>query len=74
MRIGVPTGVINGFDFVAMDIHKSLACEKKRRCARELRETRRKYERRRETERKREGEKDLSDFSWTSEPLPDRRT
>lgn len=23
---------------------------------------------------KREGEKDLSDFSWTSEPLPDRRT
>jgi hypothetical protein len=30
MRIGVPTGVINGFDFVAMDIHKSLACEKKR--------------------------------------------
>lgn len=52
MRIGVPTGVINGFDFVAMDIHKSLACEKKRRCARELRETRRKYERRRKTERK----------------------
>lgn len=30
MRIGVPTGVINGFDFVAMDIHKSLVCEKKR--------------------------------------------
>ena len=48
--MGVPTGVINGFDFVAMDIHKSLACEKK-------------GERRREREREegeggREGEKD----------------
>jgi len=51
MRIGVPTGVINGFDFVAMDIHKSLACEKKREWARESREVRRKtYER--EWERK----------------------
>lgn len=54
MRIGVPTGVINGFDFVAMDIHKSLACEKKRRCARELRETRRKYERQRERQKGKE--------------------
>ena len=35
MRMGVPTGVINGFDFVAMDIHKSLACEKKRERERE---------------------------------------
>ena len=35
MRMGVPTGVINGFDFVAMDIHKSLACEKKREKERE---------------------------------------
>lgn len=52
MRIGVPTGVINGFDFVAMDIHKSLACEKKRGRARESRQVRRK---RRERERRRGG-------------------
>lgn len=51
MRIGVPTRVINGFDFVAMDIHKSLACEKKRGRARESREARRK---RCERERRRE--------------------
>lgn len=56
MRIGVPTGVINGFDFVAMDIHKSLACEKKRGRARESREVRRK---RRERERREGGRSSL---------------
>lgn len=78
MRIGVPTGVINGFDFVAMDIHKSLACEKKRGRARESREMRRKERRKREGERRRQGEKrresGLSGPSRPPGPLPDRRT
>lgn len=70
MRMGVPTGVINGFDFVAMDIHKSLACKKKRE-----RQRAKGRVRARETGGER-GDRRAATvfFSWTSDRCRTRRT